>query len=111
MPWTAGVGSELAVIVDTPDNKESATQALLTNNRLSSTLTHVAGSLFSILCYVCLLTGDVTCLVQVGRSLFLLGKHASAVAVYEEVQKLGVDDWEVWHNKGLCYVNLKQDDK
>ena len=27
--------------------------------------------------------------------------------MYEETQKLGFDDWEIWHNKGLCYMYLK----
>jgi len=27
--------------------------------------------------------------------------------VYDEAQRVGVNDWEVWHNKGLCYMHLK----
>jgi len=46
---------------------------------------------------------NVANLKQVGRSLFLLGKHKAAVGVYDEAQKLGIDDWEIWHNKGLCH--------
>ena len=51
-------------------------------------------------------------LKQVGRSLYLLGKHKAAYDVYEEAQRgLENDDWEVWHNKGLCCVHMKQLDK
>lgn len=47
-------------------------------------------------------------LKQVGRSLYLLGKHKTAIEVYNEAQKLNPDDWEILYNKGLCYMYLKQ---
>jgi len=50
---------------------------------------------------------NVANLKQVGRSLYLLGKHKQAIDVYEEAQRIGIDDWEVWHNKGLCHLYLK----
>lgn len=54
---------------------------------------------------------NVSNLKQVGRSLYLLGKHKAAVDVYEEAQRVSaVEDWEIWHNKGLCYMYLKQYD-
>ena len=28
--------------------------------------------------------------------------------MYEEAQRIGIDDWEIWHNKGLCNMYLKQ---
>ena len=37
----------------------------------------------------------------------LLGKHRPAIEVYDEAIKLGAQDWELWHNKGSCYVQLK----
>lgn len=49
-------------------------------------------------------------LKQVGRSLYLLGKHRQAIDVYEEALKLVKEDWEIWHNKGLCNLYLKQYD-
>ncbi|KAG2433899.1 hypothetical protein HXX76_008252 [Chlamydomonas incerta] len=54
---------------------------------------------------------NVANLKQVGRSLYLLGKHKAAVDVYEEAQKFGAPDWEIMHNKGLCYMYLKQYDR
>ena len=45
---------------------------------------------------------------QVGRSLFLLGKHREAIEVFEEAGSLGTDDWEIYHNKGLCRMYLKE---
>ena len=56
-----------------------------------------------------------------GHSYYLLGKHKQAIQVYEEAQRIGeenvrkrnevgrqarlsADDWEIWHNKGLCYM-------
>ena len=48
-------------------------------------------------------------LKQVGRSLFLLGKHKAAIEVYEEAKKYDADDtdWEIHHQTGLCYMHLK----
>lgn len=54
---------------------------------------------------------NVANLKQVGRSLYLLGKHKAAIDVYDEAQRIGVEDWEIWHNKGLCYMYLKQYDE
>ena len=47
-------------------------------------------------------------LKEVARSLHLLGKHAVALDVYDEAIKKQPRDWELYHNKGLCYVYLKQ---
>ncbi|MEW5315332.1 MAG: hypothetical protein WDW38_006772 [Sanguina aurantia] len=48
---------------------------------------------------------------QVGRSMYLLGKYKAALDVYEEAQKIGAPDWEIMHNKGMCYMYLKQYDR
>ncbi len=56
----------------------------------------------------CLNPHNVANLKQVGRSLYLLGKHKQAIEVYEEAQRIGIDDWEVFHNKGLCFLYLKR---
>merc|ERR1719262_1983698 len=55
----------------------------------------------------CLNPQNVFNLKQVGRSLYLLGRHRAANDVYDEAQKLAPDDWEVWHNKGLCHMYLR----
>jgi Bardet-Biedl syndrome 4 protein len=54
---------------------------------------------------------DVGVLKQVGRSLYLLGKHDQALQVYEEVLRCGVEDWEVYHNKGLSLRYLGRFDE
>jgi len=54
---------------------------------------------------------NVANLKQVGRSLYLLGKHKAAIDVYEEAQKIGAPDWEIMHNKGMCLMYLKQYEK
>lgn len=46
--------------------------------------------------------------LQVGRSLYLLGKNKAALEVYEEARRIGVDDREIWHSKGLCYMYMKK---
>ena len=46
-----------------------------------------------------------------GRSLYLLGKYKAAIDVYDEAQRLGVDEWEIWHNKGLCYMQQEKFDE
>ena len=53
---------------------------------------------------------NIANLKQVGRSLYLLARHRAALDVYEEALRIGVDDWEIWHNKGLCNMYLKQYD-
>ncbi|CAD7958041.1 unnamed protein product [Amoebophrya sp. A120] len=58
----------------------------------------------------CLNPHNVLNLKQVGRSLYLLGNHKAAIDVYDEAQILSPDDWEIWHNKGLCYMYLRSYD-
>ncbi|XP_077173601.1 BBSome complex member BBS4 isoform X2 [Paroedura picta] len=50
-------------------------------------------------------------LKQVARSLFLLGKHKSAIEVYSDAANLSKKDWEIFHNLGVCYMYLRQFDK
>ncbi|TMW64964.1 hypothetical protein Poli38472_009131 [Pythium oligandrum] len=51
-------------------------------------------------------------LKQVGRSLYLLGKHTAAIEVYEEIISIGKsEDWEIYHSIGLCYMYLKEYEK
>ncbi|XP_066924866.1 Bardet-Biedl syndrome 4 protein-like [Clytia hemisphaerica] len=47
-------------------------------------------------------------LKQVARSLFLLGRHKASLQVYKEASKLSIDDWEIFHNQGVCLMYLKQ---
>ena len=37
-----------------------------------------------------------------------MGKHREAIDVFEEAGSLGTDDWEIYHNKGLCHMYLKE---
>lgn len=60
---------------------------------------------------LCLNPMNVNNLKQVGRSLYLLGKHKTALDVFEEAEQLNAEDREIWHNKGMCYLYLKQYDK
>lgn len=46
-------------------------------------------------------------LKQVARSLFLLGRHKNAIDVYEEASRMNCKDWELCHNLGICYMNLR----
>ncbi|KAF8067394.1 BBS4 [Scenedesmus sp. PABB004] len=45
---------------------------------------------------------SVANLKQVGRSLFLLGKHRGAAEVYDEALRLDGRDWELWLSRGQC---------
>ena len=60
---------------------------------------------------LCLNPVNVNNLKQVGRSLYLLGKHKTALDVFDEAEQLNSEDREIWHNKGMCYLYLKQYDK
>ncbi|WAR11557.1 BBS4-like protein [Mya arenaria] len=50
-------------------------------------------------------------LKQVARSLFLLARHKAAIDVYNEAEKLSMNDWEICHNKGVCHMYLREMDK
>eukprot|EP01041_Mallomonas_annulata_P011290 gene11290-23624_t len=60
---------------------------------------------------LCLNPQNVNNLKQVGRSLYLLGKHKTALDVFDEAEHISRDDREIWHNKGMCYLYLKQYEK
>lgn len=60
---------------------------------------------------LCLNPMNVANLKQVGRSLYLLGKHKTALDVFDEAEQLASEDREIMHNKGMCYLFLKQYDK
>ncbi len=50
-------------------------------------------------------------LKQVARSLYLLGKHKAASDVYDEAAKIAAEeDWEIYHNKGLCFAYMRRYD-
>jgi Bardet-Biedl syndrome 4 protein len=54
---------------------------------------------------------NVANLKQVGRALYLLGKHKAASDIYEEAKSYSEEDWEICHNMGLCYLYLKNYDR
>lgn len=48
---------------------------------------------------------------QVAKSLYLMGKHKAALDLLAEIESMNVEDRDVHHTKGLCYVYLKQYEK
>ena len=40
--------------------------------------------------------------------IFVLLAMTPSCQVYDEAQRMGIEDWEIWHNTGLCYMYLKQ---
>ncbi|GBG24775.1 Photosystem I assembly protein Ycf3 [Hondaea fermentalgiana] len=51
-------------------------------------------------------------LKQVGKCLFLLGKHSASIDVLDEAMLCARrEDWEIQHNKGLCFMFLKEYEK
>ena len=65
---------------------------------------HESSALFQAV--TCLNPQNPASLKQAGRSLYLLGRHEAALAVYEQPALDPDDDWELWHNKGLCHASL-----
>ena len=51
---------------------------------------------------------NIANLKQVARSLYLLGRYEAAVDIYDKAQQIEFDDWEIWHNKGLCLEKLSK---
>ncbi len=50
-------------------------------------------------------------LKQFGRSLYLLGRHKTALDVFGECIKLNSQDWEVYFYRGLCYKFMRNYDE
>jgi Bardet-Biedl syndrome 4 protein len=45
---------------------------------------------------------------QVAKSLVLLGRYRAAIDAYKEALTCTTDDWEIFHNLGLCYMHLNE---
>jgi Bardet-Biedl syndrome 4 protein len=45
---------------------------------------------------------------QVAKSLALLGRYRVAIDAYKEALTRTSDDWEIFHNLGLCYMQLRE---
>jgi len=45
---------------------------------------------------------------QVAKSLTLLGRYRLAIDAYKEALTRTTNDWEIFHNLGLCYLHLKE---
>lgn len=67
----------------------------------------ISESLTTFQAALCLNPTNVNNLKQVGRSLSLLGKHQTALEVFDEAEKLKSEDREIWHQKALCHLYLK----
>jgi len=48
---------------------------------------------------------------QVAKSLALLGRYRVAIDAYKEALTRTTNDWEVLHNLGLCYMELREFDE
>ncbi len=47
-------------------------------------------------------------LKQVGRSLCLLGKHEEALETFISAESARPEDRDIFHDRGMCYLHLKQ---
>uniref|UniRef100_A0A7S1QZ06 Bardet-Biedl syndrome 4 protein homolog n=1 Tax=Neobodo designis TaxID=312471 RepID=A0A7S1QZ06_NEODS len=54
---------------------------------------------------------SVANLKQVGRTLYLLGRHKNALEIYEDAKQYAEEDWELSHNAGQCHMYLKNFDQ
>jgi Flp pilus assembly protein TadD len=53
---------------------------------------------------------NVDNLKQVGKTYILLGKYKEALEVFDEASQKKKDaDWELLHNKAMCFLNLGED--
>ncbi|KAG1678112.1 Bardet-Biedl syndrome 4 protein [Nymphon striatum] len=59
--------------------------------------------------HCCKLDKSAENLKQVGRSLYvyLLGRKLDAIEAYSEALNIDSENWEIIHNLGLCYLDLK----
>ena len=50
-------------------------------------------------------------MLQVARSLYLLGQYGAADHIYSETAQIAPRNWEVWHNRGVCSIAAKDYDR
>ena len=50
-------------------------------------------------------------LKQIVRSLYLLGKHHNALETLVDAESICSEDRDIFHDRGICYVHLKQYEK
>ena len=48
---------------------------------------------------------------QVAKTLALLGRYRAAIDAYKEALTRTNNDWEIFHNLGLCYMQLREFDE
>jgi Bardet-Biedl syndrome 4 protein len=72
---------------------------------------HVQESLTTFQAALCLNPLNPANLKQVGQSLHLLGKHKQAIDLFEEAEQMAPDDRDIYHNKGICYMYLRNHEK
>jgi Bardet-Biedl syndrome 4 protein len=72
---------------------------------------NIHDSLMAFQAALCLNPANVANLKQVGQSLHLMGKHKTALDVFEEAEQLAPEDRDIFHNKGVCHLYMKQFDK
>ena len=53
---------------------------------------------------------NILIMKEIGKSLSLMGKFSMAIEIYEEIIMRVENDWECFHEKGLCHMNLKDYD-
>lgn len=49
--------------------------------------------------------------LQVGRTLQLLGNYEAAIQVFDAAIQQAPKDWDLWHNQGLCHMAAKDYDR
>ena len=50
-------------------------------------------------------------LKQIGKSLYLLGKHHEALEALIVAENICAEDRDIYHDRGMCYMHLKQYEK
>jgi len=50
---------------------------------------------------------DISIMKEIGKSLLLIGKFKMSIDIFDEILLKNEDDWEAYHNKGVCNMNLK----
>lgn len=53
---------------------------------------------------------DIMIMKEIGKSLMLVGKFQMAIDIYDEILLRAEDDWESFHFKGVCNLNLRDFD-
>jgi len=54
---------------------------------------------------------NIECQKEIGKALYLLGKHNSAIEVYNAAAQVAPSDWQIHYGKALCLFLMRNNEE